>query len=315
MNSPSAAAKEEAATALISGVPAAVPAIIESTGLVMTPYGRALVRSMGEPAVEPLVELLNETNDRAAQMQIIIAIGAIGPPAVEAADELLPKLESEHADIRIAVCDSLGLIKPSIDMVRDTLLKALSDSDGRVVQSAAYTLGRIGVRGDERITDALRRRFGEEHNDCSRVAIACALIKLDAASEDMRMLIEREARTGPYYDANTYRALAELGDAGSLRLLDSLIFDQNNVSRQAALMLLEWVQPSPQVIDILIKALDDTKLGMLSAAVLWSYGQAAADALPALRAVAGGRDRVTDQGLRLAAECAILHITAQTSTG
>lgn len=93
---------------------------------------------LGEPAVEPLIELLSHT-DRDVRMRAAWALGVIGEPALPS---LIHLAESADAKLRVEAIRILGVIGEGRSL--NPLFHALTDSDPRVAQRAAIALGRIG---------------------------------------------------------------------------------------------------------------------------------------------------------------------------
>jgi HEAT repeat protein len=93
---------------------------------------------LGEPAVNPLVELLSHT-DRDVRMRAAWALGVIGHPALR---PLLDLAEGDDITLRVEAIRVLGVIGEGRAL--NQLFHGLTDPDPRVAQRAATALGKIG---------------------------------------------------------------------------------------------------------------------------------------------------------------------------
>ncbi len=140
---------------------------------------------LGEPAVDPLVGLLNDPNPETRQ-EAARALGLIG--SVRAIGPLLEKLSDENNDVRFKAIESLGKIG-SEDAVAP-LIDILDDGTEDTTRSAAFALGRIGSEA------AVRPLIGflESQNWWDRTAAVDALGKIgsEAALEPLLARFEDE---------------------------------------------------------------------------------------------------------------------------
>ncbi len=74
-------------------------------------FGFEILNSEAAPAVAALVHLLH-TEDPMARIDVIYALGKIGPAAKDAVPDLLTHLNDEHANVRNAVTNVLKQIDP-----------------------------------------------------------------------------------------------------------------------------------------------------------------------------------------------------------
>jgi HEAT repeat protein len=129
---------------------------------------RALSR-IGEPAVEPLIQVLYKCAGARNPYSIIYALADLGEPAVE---PLINALKDNDKDVRRGAAIALG----EIGDVRavEPLINALKDNDKRVRSEAVIALGEIGdVRAVEPLINAL-----EDNDGNVRIGAVKALCKI-----------------------------------------------------------------------------------------------------------------------------------------
>ena len=146
------------------------------------------------------------------------ALGRIGD--ARAVDPLIAALRDEDIYVVRSAAEALGRIGDARAV--DPLIAALRDED--VVRSAAEALGRIG---DARAVDALidtLRKFFHYSADANHKSAADALVQIGAPAVDA--LVAAVHRALHEMDLNRCESAANtlhrIGDAGALRLIDTL---------------------------------------------------------------------------------------------
>jgi HEAT repeat protein len=119
-----------------------VPALVAKLSLKMPSQRKVVIDLLGylkpKQAIVPLAERLANAFDRA---HIIKALIEIGPPVEE---EMLEQIESESAEVRLAVCQVLHQV--GTDECIDTLLEAVEDQDTRVAVAAMRAVTAVESR-------------------------------------------------------------------------------------------------------------------------------------------------------------------------
>jgi HEAT repeat protein len=113
--------------------------------------GLALVQRMGPQAkqcVQPLVKLLGEKTESAAdsdelKIQVLMALGAIGPDAADAVAPVSESLASKNAQVAGAACYALGRIGPPAAAALPEITKQLESDSVYTRVSAAWALAAI----------------------------------------------------------------------------------------------------------------------------------------------------------------------------
>lgn len=210
--------------------------------------------NIGEPAVEPLIELLNH-KDRWARTGAAIALGKIGDK--RAVEPLINVLQDSERNVRWYAAESLGMIGDKRAVL--PLIKALNDSDVTVSKHAAEALGNLGdsraveplinvfekgrVResaiaalgklGDNRVEKSLLNALRDSSAQVRREALKnIHLIGRDEVIEELvRFLKDSEWH---YIRRRAVDALVKIGDAAVNPLLQALSNDDASVRANAA---------------------------------------------------------------------------------
>jgi HEAT repeat protein len=148
LNDPDKGVRAAAAWALSVAKPdpkLAMPALIAN--LRAGPERRCLVAvnalaALGEPAVPPLIELLN-VKDEPLRARAASALGEIGPPARGAIPALIELLRLPDRETRENVATALAGIGPE---AVEPLTQALRDRDPKVRGGAAFALEKLGAQ-------------------------------------------------------------------------------------------------------------------------------------------------------------------------
>ncbi|HEX9372005.1 MAG TPA: HEAT repeat domain-containing protein [Roseiflexaceae bacterium] len=93
---------------------------------------------LGEPAVEPLIKLLDQP-DRDVRMRAAWALGVIGQPALA---PLIALAEGNNTPLRVEAIRVLGVIGEGRAI--NQLFHSLTDPDPRIAARSATALGKIG---------------------------------------------------------------------------------------------------------------------------------------------------------------------------
>ncbi|MEW5692576.1 MAG: HEAT repeat domain-containing protein [Candidatus Hydrogenedentota bacterium] len=103
-----------------------------------------LLKDIGKPAVEPLLDYVSDTITT-GNLTAIYVLGEIGDH--KALDKLLQLLESEHPPVRSNAALSIGKIPDEVSI--DKLVKLLSDTYPMVRKSAAVSIGKIAPKNED----------------------------------------------------------------------------------------------------------------------------------------------------------------------
>jgi HEAT repeat protein len=105
---------------------------------------------IGEPAVPPLVEMLesDDVRKRSIAATTLWGLGARGRAAVPA---LAATLRDPHDRLRVAAAMALENVGPAAEPAVPALVRALGDRDPAVRQWSAKALGNIGPAAEEAV--------------------------------------------------------------------------------------------------------------------------------------------------------------------
>lgn len=141
---------------------------------------------IGEPAVEPLIEGLNNPNKNIRRCSARI-LGELGDD--RAIEPLIENLRDDNKWVRR---DTSGALSKMGDPATEPLIGLLDDSDWRVRGAAAWGLGRIGNR---KAVEPLIKILLEDENGFVRSGAANALgsIKDEKAVEALKKAMNDES--------------------------------------------------------------------------------------------------------------------------
>ena len=186
------------------------------------------LREIGQPAVGPLIEVLNDTSSR-GRGNAAFALGQIGDP--RAVRALITALEDKSDSVSSSAAEALGRIGDP--QAVQPLIRALEDRSGGVQTWAAEALGKIG--DPQAVRPLIEALWHESH--VFRKCIASALREIGdpqavtvliGALEDNRKRIRRFAA----------EALGRIGDPRAVGPLTEALEDKDeSVRRYAAAAL------------------------------------------------------------------------------
>ncbi len=308
----------------------AIPALFEfeeSERFAMQEYNRGLAECWDADAVPVLMEILEHSSFEEGEDMIIEhfqgwaavdGLGAIGPDAREAVPLLLRKMNETDLDLYQYgnFCDALESIGVGSDEVIDILLAALDKNTRRRElrsESACFVLGALCSPEDQDVIDRLVEFVKEKEsstgtfNASQAIAGRWALWQLGwNKGENLEMILETatlESPQGIVENASAWEACARTGDERTIEALRVVILELNPSCVYLALNKLERLGPRPDVIEILIGALDRREyvaelpgvpmlsipassmsvvVGYFAARTLGKLGGGAGDALPAM---------------------------------
>jgi hypothetical protein len=165
-----------------------IRALGDEEGLIQLEAVAALVE-IGEPAVEPLTQALNDedANVRAYAELALTEMGEMGEPTVES---LIQDLNDEIWTVRMHAADNLGKLGDTRAV--EPLIQALGDEEYLVRQSAAQALGKIG---DASAVEPLIQTLKNDADEWVRAAAAGALGEIgdERAVEPLTQALEDES--------------------------------------------------------------------------------------------------------------------------
>ena len=189
--------------------------------------------------VRELGRIFAESGDAEPELRryLALALGQLGDPRT--LDALLTGLDDEDAQTRIYTIWAVGRVGDPRASGR--LVKLLSDPDPGVRKTAAYALGSLG---DPQVRSSLTKALDDPVVDVRwNAALSLGQLKDPASLPTLRRMLDREYLDGikqltPVQKGeamvNSIRALAILGDPGSLELLDRLAAGDPNLKVRAA---------------------------------------------------------------------------------
>ncbi|MCP4109722.1 MAG: hypothetical protein GY749_30085 [Desulfobacteraceae bacterium] len=196
-----------------------------------------------------LVALVNDARKRELNIRahIIQAMASMTPEKVQ--EYVLSSLTDQYYKVRQSAAWSLGTL--GIEKAVEPLVKALDDQDSSVRRSAADALGKIG---SERALEPLINAFGDQDSDV-RNSAADALVKI-GSEKTLEPLIS--ALGDQDSDVRIFAAyvLGKIGNKKALEPLISALGDQDSDVRSSAADALGKIG-SEKVLEPLISALGD----------------------------------------------------------
>jgi len=138
--------------------------------------------ALGAPAVPRLIDALKYEKFR---VDIVYALGRIGPAAAPASLELAKLIEDKNSRVAHEAIIALGSIGPGAKDAVPALVKALNQADDRDMNfaSIAFALGKIGPEA-ARAESALLKCL-QSKDDNLRLLSAWALAQIDPTSADV----------------------------------------------------------------------------------------------------------------------------------
>ncbi len=253
---------------------------------------------IGQPSVEPLVELM-ESEDEELRLRVIGAIDGLARNGAAAVGELADALNDESPQIRRAAAAALGsvgrryhpAVTPPAEAVT-ALIPSLHDEDPDVRNQAVTSLGLIGSDAGE-ATVPLSQLLADEGYQL-RLAIIDTLTNIGPAAKDA---IETLADVLLDNETDAFERLQAAGALGSIRhrsaapaLLASLTDDDQQII-QAALRALSAMpeDASPMILEAVSD--DNPSIRRYAIYVLGSMGEKAAESVPKLMQVLDDTDR------------------------
>lgn len=231
-------------------------------------------------AVDPLVKAIPKAGNHGELVEIVDALGEIGPGAAPAIPSLQSLLPDTNRIIQIHAATALLRIRPGTREPLDMLLNALCDCDSAYRWRAADGLRRAGP-GAKSATVILRRALKDEDVRV-RVTAAGALWAIEGEVESVLPVLIREMNESDQPLSTKFIYPSYAGD--SHRVYAAEILAEMGPRAEAAVPVLvaaikevaiDFKQVSPYKIGV----------GMVSMRALGKIGPAARAALPAIRDV------------------------------
>ena len=139
--------------------------------------------ALGAPAVPRLIDALKYEKFR---IDVVYALGRIGPAAAAATGELAKLIEDKHSRLAEEAIIALGNIGPGAKDAVPTLVKALSQNDDKDLNFAAiaFALGKIGPGASA--AEAVLLKQLQSKDDNVRLLSAWALAQIDPPRPTLR---------------------------------------------------------------------------------------------------------------------------------
>jgi HEAT repeat protein len=209
-------------------------------------YAKDVLIEIGKPAVEPLIEILNDENPD-VRSKVVYILGKIKDP--RAVEPLIEALKDKDSGVRWVAATALGRLRDPRAV--EPLVEALKDENRRVRAEAAEVLGELkDLRAVEPLIEALKDKEGYVR---AKAAEVLGKIKDPRAVEPLI-----EALKDKDSDVRQSAAIA-LGDLKDLRAVDPLIEalkDEDWRVRQGAASALGKLKDL-RAVERLIEALKD----------------------------------------------------------
>ncbi|QDU95917.1 HEAT repeat domain-containing protein [Lignipirellula cremea] len=265
----------------------------------------------GPEAVPALREALK--NEKAAYWATLV-LADLGPVAAPAVPELVALLEDKEPVVRLQAILALGKIGPEAKAACPGLVKALENDKWESVQYAAtYALATIG---DKDSCEAAIRQAGLHGDDFQAVASAWALVQLNPNNEELKkkavkLLVQALKNSNSHVRRAAARALFEIKASGEMigpAIISALEDADPEVVSNAVRSI---VALGPSIVDQVDEGLENDKLRMMTARILYRLGPDAADAVPELiEALEAAGDDKEDNDFREVAQFALGRIGA-----
>lgn len=272
----------------------AISALIDGLATTNIAYIQRAFVSLGEPAVLPLIAVLNQEEAEAlSRANAALILGKLGD--ARAQDALIAALDDDSPLIRREAAQALSAFKAS-EMVLP-LCALLLDDEPEVRSRAALTLG---VQGDVRAVEPLNDTFLRDEDDRVRRAAHDAMKRIGerAAQETVQDIdlfraakaVERMQHPHEKLDTDEIRQRTDPAEPEKLfhtlgvprveLLLATLESDDHNVQRRA---VRELIRMGDKVVPALIAAIDQADKPTARAHIAFALGEMKnAKALPAL---------------------------------
>ena len=191
---------------------------------------KRIIRILGQlgemDAYEPLIQTLDNTKDDNIHGSVALALGDLGDN--RAVELLIQLLKNKSSVIRVNAAQGLGWLKNK--KATEALIEALMDQEQEVRQCAASSLGQIG---DERAVKPLLQTLNDNDN-YTRMRAAEALGRIGAI-EALKPLFQIMLDSN---DAACFSAAGGVGKLGNLALEHLLRLFNEDVSEEVYVRLI-----------------------------------------------------------------------------
>ncbi len=275
---------------------------------------RAAIRVMGHMRTNTVAvgpALLEQLDNENLRMDILQAIGSMGPDAAPAAPKLIPLLKSRDKQLAGAAISAIGGIGPRASIAAAPLAELLENPDEEVRLQVLYALNHL-FSGASAALPAMIRTLDDSSSRVrgdSAYAIGQVFaghrshVELPAAAALKLTALLKDGDAGAREHAAYALGWAlPVGDRVIDGLTASLADGSHQVRAQAARSL--GICTKPESIPALVKALGDPSSEVRTAAAwgLSHFGAAANSAVPALNRAASDADLEVRRAVRQAIE-------------
>ncbi len=241
------------------------------------------IASLGEYAVEPLLETLHK-NDKTARASAAEALGEIGDK--RAVKPLIKALGDKSSLVRKKSAEALGLLGDRRAV--EALIRAIIDKDQNVSYHAEVSLGKLG---DRRAIPSLIRALKDKERMYGAVKALKEIDDPQATKPILELLASGDI--DPFTKCELHELITKTGKPAVNYLLEAMR-SNNNEKKKCAVYTLYYLQV-PDAVDPLIAMLgsDDFDCWLSAIYVLGSYENSAAhEKLLALLRSAEGRKKL-----------------------
>jgi HEAT repeat protein len=262
----------------------AVPLLIEALedheeALLVRQYAAKALARIGDDEGQVVPALVERLEDENPQIRVasLEALGNLGPAADAAAQALVDVVEDRNEEplVREYAITAAARVAPTAPEVAAALVEAVTDSDARIFEAAVAALEEIRLH-DERPADGEVPLWVEQLRSADperRLAAARGLADLGPYARDAVPALT-EALTAEENDPELRAAIANalglIGPAAEpalVALIESLRSPDAGL-RDAALAAMRRIGPQTKTIPALMKALEDSDLGVRGSAAL-----------------------------------------------
>jgi len=253
---------------------------------------RDKLRNKLKSAVPGLVESLQDKNDE-VRVEVVSALGFIGPPAKEAVPKITALLEDPSKLIRQTAASALWWIDGQAKVAVPILIEGLEDKRADLIdrQTCVYVLGEIGEKAESAVPALILLLRGIQNSNRNETSVGLSFSATDALGRigepAVPALTTQLGDKDPDIRKNAAWALRGMGPKAKAAVpaLCEMSKDGNVELRRFAVGALATIGPAASgAVPALIERLQDSdgKIRVYASWALGSIGSAAKESVPAL---------------------------------
>jgi HEAT repeat protein len=262
---------------------------------------RDKLRNDLKAAVPALVESLRDQND-AVRVEVVLALGAIGPPAREAVPRITVLLKDPNKLVRRTAASALWWIDGQAKIAVPILIEGLEDRKADLIdrQTCVYVLGEIGDKAELAVPALIVLLRGIQKSTRTETSVELSFRATEALGRigepAVPALITQLRDKDPDIRKNAAWALRKMGPRAQAAVpaLCEMSKDNNADLRRFAVAALGKIGPAASgAVPALIARLQDPD-GVIRRYASWSLGcigRPAKDAVPALIAMLKDKEK------------------------